>query len=435
MLPRNAENTGLSSRIQDKPFMGPWPFFFLLSLSLVGIFATSFLSYRHVLLTAEYGSVSESTLCRPTATINCDAVLQTQFAVLFDYFPSSVVGLAGFVVLFWFAANGLMIPRLRGNALINMVVYLSVAIVFSAYFSYLMIFEMDFICTWCIVVHVVNLVAVCGAIFIARRKRAVLGHPSQATVLERTYLIVSALLAATIFVVGIGWIEKSLGLVNAQEKYEKLANDPQVVKAMVSASPDYGVPIDDKDPVYGDPQAPYPIILFTDLQCPVCLRKELFLRAMVDLNPGNLSLVIKNYPLSTSCNKNLARNLHPLACEAATAAYTSFLLGGNTLFWQYVDLISSRQNNLDNKLWLQFAQELSLPQEAFSALMAAGSPAAEKVATDVELGLALGLDATPVVFFLGKRIPDEPAGLAFMTLLEELIRGTHPGNSDFRLRK
>ncbi|MDQ1239857.1 MAG: VKc protein, partial [Thermodesulfobacteriota bacterium] len=350
MLPGNAENTGLSHEIQNKPHIGPGVFAFFLSLSLVGIFATSFLSYRHVLLTAEYGSVPESTLCRPTATVNCDAVLQTQFAVLFDYFPSSVVGLAGFVMLFWFASNGLMIPRLRSNALINMVVYLSLAIVFSAYFSYLMIFEVDFVCTWCIVVHAVNLVALCSAIFIARKKRAVLEYPSQATVLERTYLVISAFLAGTIVIVGIGWIEKSVGLVNAQEKYEKLAKDPQVVKVMVLASPDYKVSIDDKDPVYGSPQAPYPIILFTDLQCPVCLRQEIFLRAMVDLNPEHLRLVLKNYPLSTNCNRKLAGNLHPLACEAATAAYASFLLGGDGIFWHYIDLILAHQNKLDNKL-------------------------------------------------------------------------------------
>jgi len=36
---------------------------------------------------------------------------------------------------------------------------------------------------------------------------------------------------------------------------------------------------------------------------------------------------------------------------------------------------------------------------------------------------------------MGKKMPDEAVGLAFMTTLEELIRVTHPQNTDFRLRK
>jgi protein-disulfide isomerase len=156
---------------------------------------------------------------------------------------------------------------------------------------------------------------------------------------------------------------------------------------------------------------------------------------MVDLNPEHLRLVLKNYPLSTNCNRKLAGNLHPLACEAATAAYASFLLGGDGIFWHYIDLILAHQNKLNNKLWLKFAQELGLPQEAFAALMRTDSPATLKVERDVALGLDLGLDAAPVVFFLGKKMPDEAVGLAFMTTLEELIRATHPQNTDFRLRK
>lgn len=415
--------------------LGYRPFVFFLLLSLVGLFATGFLSYRHLLLIAQHASVPESALCRPTATINCDAVLQSRFSVLFGHFASSAIGLAGFTMMFWLAVNGLIVSRLRQHALMYIVLYLLTAIVFSAYFSYLLIFEVDFLCTWCIAVHVLNAVGLCCGLYMVREQRASLECPSTASSLEKAYLVVCALLGAGVVITGFGWIEKSMMLINADAKYEKLATDPQVIKTLILASPDHAVPIDEKDPVYGSREAPYAIVLFTDLQCPVCLRKEIFLRAMVDLNPEHLRLVIKNYPLSTDCNAKLSKNLHPLACQAATASYASFLLGGDGMFWQYMDLILSHQNKLETTLWVPFALELGLPQQHFLELLNADSLAARKVEEDVALGLNLGLDAAPVVFFLGKKLPDEAVGLAFMTALEELIRAARPETSNFQLRK
>jgi len=415
--------------------LGYGPFLFFLSLSLVGLFATGFLSHRHLLLIEQHASAPESALCRPTATINCDAVLQSRFAVLFDHFASSAVGLAGFAMMFWLAANGLMVSRLRKHALMCIVFYLLAAIVFSAYYSYLLLFEVDFLCTWCIVVHVLNAIGFCGGLYMVRKHMGVLESQSRATLVEKVYLVSCALLGAGVLLAGFGWKETSLKLTSQEGKYEQLATDPQVIKALVLASPDHSVPIEEKDPVYGSREAPYAIVLFTDLQCPVCLMKEIFLKAMVDLNPEHLRLVIKNYPLSTDCNPKLSRNLHPLACQAATAAYASFLLGGDGMYWQYTDLILSYQKKLEVALLVRLAVELGLSQESFTDLLRTDSPAARKVRQDVALGLKLGLDAAPVVFFLGKKMPDDAVGLAFMTALEELIRTAHPEASDFQLRK
>jgi protein-disulfide isomerase len=429
------ESRAGASRNPTAPVLGAAVFLIFLAASLVGIFATGFLSYRHVLLAVESGAVAESPLCRPSALVNCDAVLQTPEAVLFEYFPSSVVGLCGFVILFWLSAHGLCIPRLRKIAFTSIVAYLCLAISFSAYFSYLMIFKEDFLCTWCIVVHVVNLTALSFGLAVMRRKKPELEAPSTASLAEAICLLASAVLAAVAVMSAAQWVEKSLVLTKVTQKFNDLRDNPDVATAMIQASPTYHVTVDAADPSYGSPQAPYAIVMFTDLQCPVCLRKELFLHAMVDINAEHLRLVLKNFPLSTDCNKKLSKNLHPYACEAARAAYAAFLMGGADEYWKYADLIFAHQSDLRGKPWFVFASQLGLRESEFRKLMEADSAADKKIRQDIEQGLELGLDSTPAIFFLGKRIPEDLGGLPFMVVIENLVRAQDPEKKDFTLRK
>ena len=99
---------------KDGPyFTGTAPFIVTLGLGLIGVFATGFLTYRHILLTSHGGTVGESFLCRPTGNINCDAILMTPYAVIFDYFPSSVIGLISTSTSGAYRARKAVNPALR----------------------------------------------------------------------------------------------------------------------------------------------------------------------------------------------------------------------------------------------------------------------------------------------------------------------------------
>ncbi len=149
---------------------------------------------------------------------------------------------------------------------------------------------------------------------------------------------------------------------------------------------------------------------------------------MVRLNPKVLKLVYKNYPLSKECNKSIIEgaDLHPHACEAARAAYAAFLMRGMKGFWAYGDMLFAHQKQLKKNPWTTFAQKLNLDVKRFEELMKPDSPAAKKVAEDVKVGLGLGLNGTPKVFFEGKNIPENIFGGYFVDALEELIRSNHP---------
>ena len=418
-------------------FAGRLPFFLLLVPALIGIFATGFLSYRHVLLASHTGAVGQSVLCRAEGRIDCDSILLTEYAVLFGYVPSAVLGLMGFTFVLWCIINALLNERMRKVSWVLLVLYFTAAIGFSWYYVYIMMFQIDIICTWCIVAHVMNLFSLITVLLISIRKRQEFVVPEISTLAERIYFVVGGIaISLLFFVMAVMW-EKSLSFDEAKTKYDELANDPAVIMAVLKSSPTYQVPITSDDPVFGSPAAPYPIVFFSDFQCPVCPKTESMIRELVALNPDVLKLVFKNYPLSKECNRGIVDegNRHPLACTAARAAYAAFLLAGPRGFWAYSDLLFNHQKQLKGEPWVEFAQKVGLDPAKFQDLMKPDSPAARKIAEDVDLGINLRLHATPQIFFEGKKIPENFRGEYLADAIEVLIKANHPEKKDLQVRR
>ncbi len=421
---------------RSKPyFISRRPLIILLLLALVGVFATAFLTYRHIVLTSHTGNVGESALCKAQGVINCDGILLTDYSVLLGYFPSSVLGLMGFVFVWWLLVNSLLNERVRKLAMTLLVLYFFMAIGFSWYYIYLMAFEVDYVCTWCIVVHVINFTSLALILYFSIKNRQNFLLEEPASKWERFYFIAGGLCLALVVFFGSVYLENYLSFRDAKTKYEELANDPVVIMATVKASPDYEIPITKDDPVFGNPSAPFPIVLFSDFQCPVCSQTEQYLKSIVNANPHVLSLVYKNYPLSPNCNSIIIGNLHPYACEAAKAAYAAFILKDSTGFWQYGDLLFANQREFKKQPWLQYANMIGLDVNRFTQLMQANEKPELKIKEDTELGATLKLTATPQIFFLSKNVPQSFKGEFLLDTLEELVKWKYPENSSFKLRK
>jgi protein-disulfide isomerase len=104
-------------------------------------------------------------------------------------------------------------------------------------------------------------------------------------------------------------------------------------------------------------------------------------------------------------------------------------------FWDYGDMLFANQKQLKKNPWTTFAQRLNLNIERFEELMKPDSPAAKKVAEDVDVGIGLRLNATPKVFFEGKNIPENVFGGYLVDALEELIKSNHPERQDLVLNR
>jgi len=421
---------------KDRPyFSGPLPFAVILAAALLGTFAAGFLTYRHVLLVTETAAVGESALCRADGWIDCDAVLLTEYAVLFDHVGSALLGLMGFVFVLWATVNAIVNQRLRKLAWVVLVLYFFAAIGFSWYFLYVMLYKVDYICPWCLVVHGVN--ALCLVVIIVgsiRRKREFL-WPEIASAGERIYFVVGGVLLSLVVFCAAGMVENSLALTKSKEKYEQLVDSPGVIMGLLRSTPPVEIPIYEDDAVFGALSAPHTIVLFSDFACPVCVHAERWLLALVGANPGVLRLVYKHYPLSTDCNKGLVSDLHPKGCQAATAAQAAFIVGGNDSFWAYGQLLFQHQSEFKQAPWLSLARRLNLDVEKFRELLRGGLPADVKVRRDIALGIALGLNATPQIFFEGKKLPDNVKPARLVRGMEELVRTDDPAKRDFTLRR
>ncbi len=421
---------------RNKPyFVGRAPFIALVLLNIVGAFAAAFLTYRHVMLSANAGKVGESFLCKAQGIINCDGILLTDYSVILGYFPSSVLGFMGFAFALWIIVGALFLQRLRKLAIMALVLYFFTAIGFSWYYIYIMIFEVDYICTWCIVCHVVNFTSLFIALTIAIKRRKDFLLEETAPAAERFYYVAGACLIALLVFAGSGFWEYALSFQNAKMRYEELANDPIVIMALLKSSPTYEIPIGPGDPVYGNPAAPFPVVLFSDFQCPMCSQTEAYLKEAVRHNPDVLRLVYKNFPLSPDCNRTVIGNLHPYACEAAKAAHAAFVLQGNDGFWKYGDLLFANQKTFKRRPWIEYATQLGMDVHAFEQLLGPDQKPALKIKEDTELGASLKLYATPQLFFEGKNIPQTFKGDFLLDTLEELIRLNHPEKGELRLNK
>ncbi len=420
---------------KDRPyFSGRLPFIILLVLICVGIFATGFLTYRHVVMVSQTGTMGGSALCRADGNINCDAILLTDEATLFGYIPSAALGLMGCVFAFWLVANGLLNERLRKLSWTILILYFFTALGFSWYFVYLMIFAVPFICPWCIVVHVVNALCVIVITVVAVIKRKDFLYPEIASLGERICFVTAGVAISLMVLFASGMIEKELSFQEAKSKYENIINDPVVIMAILKAAKTHEIPITPADPIIGSPDAPYSLVFFGDFECPVCTKTERFLEKVVQANPGTLNMVYKNYPLSTKCNSFILEDLHPNSCKASVAAYAAFMTGGNSAYWAYVDLLAEHRKSLKKDPYIELARKIGLSTERFSALIKPGSPVYKKVQEDINLGTELGLSSTPQIFFLGKRIPETLRGQFLIHTMEDLIHVMHPEKKDVQLR-
>jgi protein-disulfide isomerase/uncharacterized membrane protein len=421
--------------IDKNPYFSSYvPFLIILVLALVGCFAAGFLTYRHILLMTQTGGVTESALCRADGKISCDAVLTTDYAHLAPYVSSAVAGLAGIVFALWCAINAVFNDRIRKLALTALVVYFFAAIGVSWYFVFLMIFTVSHICPWCIVVHIVNLLSLVTVVIVSVKKKQEFLIKEVATLGERVYFVAGGVLLSLVVFFVCGMVEKELGFRESKVKYDDIANDPVVIMAILKASPPLEVPITDKDPVFGSPKAMFPLVAFSDFACPICSKRDEFLRKLVMANPDVLKLVFKCYPLSTDCNRLVVGNLHPMGCDAARAALAAFFAGGNQAFWDYTALLYGNQSSLRRKPWVEFADRLKLDPNKFQEQFNNGSPADLKLQQDIELGVQFKLTATPQIIFQQRKLPETFHGAFFVHILQDLIREFHPDRNDLKLR-
>jgi protein-disulfide isomerase len=145
-----------------------------------------------------------------------------------------------------------------------------------------------------------------------------------------------------------------------------------------------------QSPSKGPDNAPVVIVEYTDFQCPYCARLGATLDQMMELYPGKIKVVYKNFPLSS----------HRYSWKAATTAMAANKKGK---FWEVYKEIFANYNRINDGKLKEIRNRFGLDTPEFEALM--NSPEIRsQVASDRNEGIQLGVQGTPTVFINGKRL-------------------------------
>lgn len=152
-------------------------------------------------------------------------------------------------------------------------------------------------------------------------------------------------------------------------------------------------PVNEKDHVQGNPDAPIELVEYGDFQCSHCGRAYPEIKRLQKRLGKDLKFVFRNFPLT---------NVHPNAKHAALAAEAAAAQGK---FWEMHDMLFENQQNLDDEDLIEYAEKLGLDAEEFKNDLE-NQAYMEKVESDFESGMYSGVNATPTFFVNGKRYDD-----------------------------
>ncbi len=145
------------------------------------------------------------------------------------------------------------------------------------------------------------------------------------------------------------------------------------------------------DHMLGPADAPVTVLEYGDYECPYCRGAARDVHSMLDLYPGRIRFVFRNFPIP---------QLHPHAQQAAEAAEAAAAQGK---FWEMYDLLLRPSSGLDLDALLGYARDLGLDIDQFRKEVTGGAHAA-KIEHDVQEGVRNGVNATPKFYVDGVRI-------------------------------
>lgn len=153
----------------------------------------------------------------------------------------------------------------------------------------------------------------------------------------------------------------------------------------------YNIPIEDNDPVLGNPGSPLTVVLFSDLACKKCRQSYDEISKFVKIHPQDVRLFLK-----FGQSKNMFFKTDDLPQRAA------FCAGKQNKFWDYLDLLNTEDNQNEQTL-KKIADNLKLDSTSWWNC-ANSSDAQQKIARSITLTQSLGIDQWPIIYVNNKKI-------------------------------
>ncbi|MEI8123915.1 MAG: DsbA family protein [bacterium] len=144
------------------------------------------------------------------------------------------------------------------------------------------------------------------------------------------------------------------------------------------------------DHILGSIDAKAVIVEYSDTECSFCKRFQTTLQGVFDTygKDNKVAWVYRHFPLDS---------IHSKARKEAEATECANELGGNDVFWKYLDMIYANtpsNNGLDPAKLPEFAKTVGLDVTKFNTCLSSGKYAGD-VEADFQSGVKMGVRGTP----------------------------------------
>ena len=386
----------------------------LLGLLALGLVVATYMTVAHLELF--HGTGSFKSICNFGAHLSCDAVNTS------DQSEVGGVGIALFA-LPAYAMLAFLVQRARTSppgparvaaALAHALAWPAVA--YSTYLLFVMVFQLQTLCLFCLTLDTVNVAAVVLTAVATREKPGALLAAAWAALDgpgKRITLITSGLGAVVLGLALAGHArlraaleaEARAAVITPASSAGAVADEPVTLDDIIPQpgprklpTRRWEIPIDDDDASVGPKDAKVTIVQFADFQCGYCRKLEEAMAAIRKTYAAEVRFVFKHYPMNPRCNPMVKNEKHKYACDAAAASECARRQGK---FWPMHDLLYERQTHLERSNINVDAAEVGLDTSAYAVCMEDATVWAS-IAKDAGEGAGVKVTGTPRTFINGR---------------------------------
>ncbi len=366
----------------------------------------------------QLGLDPQSSFCNISAEMNCKAVNESSWSMLFGI-PVAAYGVWFYLVFIGFLLLLSDDSRFYEDEVFEITSFFSfIGTLTSLVLFYVSKFKVGVLCPLCLGVYGVNFLQL-GLVLISRSRKGYLAGAKDGfwglISLALEMLSVNgksrapALRLLLAFVVLSGIASVNLRHTLSVRYIEKFSAEPDWSKEKETKVEVQLTPGITQDFAKGPENAELNLIEFADYECPACQAVSMILSELYKKYEGRVRFIFKDYPLDSACNPNIKNSFHDNSCYAAFLARCA---GTEGKFWEMNDHLFSVGVKSEGMSPAQLKEKmtegvslLGLDRAKIDSCLA--NPAVqEKILSDIKSGDAIGLEGTPTIFINGKRVRD-----------------------------
>jgi protein-disulfide isomerase/uncharacterized membrane protein len=366
----------------------------------------------------QLGVDPQSSFCNISAEVNCKAVNESSWSMLFGI-PVAAYGVWFYLVLLGFIVLLSDQDRFYEDEAFEVSAFFSfIGLVTSLGLFYISKFKVGVLCPLCLGVYAVNFLQF-GLVLLSKQRKGYLagvkdgfwgmiGFGLEAMSLNGKSRG-PALRLLVLMIAMAGVVSLTLRHTLSVRYLETFAAENDWKKETVTKVNINTEAGSNKDYAKGPANAPLQLVEFADYECPACQSLSMVLSELYQKYEGKIHFIFKNYPLDSACNPSIKKSFHENACYAAVLSRCA---GAQGKFWEMNEYLFNAgilseeltSEQLRAKMTAGVG-ELGLDASQIDSCVA--DPAVkEKIVADVKDGDAVGIEGTPTIFINGRRIRD-----------------------------